>query len=877
MERAEVSAEVHFAQKLASNEKKIRDRAIKRLRLTENDVIKIWKGLHYCMWMQDKPLLQEELSQKISGLLQSFSSPEGALLFMKVFLETEAREWNGIDKLRLDKFMMMIRDMLHQSFTLLSNIGWPAPECRQFAEALALKVMLPGEPRLPDGLKLHLADIYIDELLKVSLDKMSSRKMVLLLRPFIDFLVYTSKTELAARVMQEVLVKALNTVSTVWRCTPISSLGGPDSHQDDEDGEREDEESDEKIDISGGGSDVGENIAVENLSNFVMDADLLLFLLFKLAKDPKVKAKNRAMVYKLVKKYPETYDNIVNTFASSSDACIRAKDDLDGGKGTLEDLTLFHNDGQGGDQHKQQKNKNEKRKKDKNNSRKEGEGFKESIHAISPVEIKPHSDSQDGKQLAKTSKKGKVGDQEKKEVLKEFPKPMKRKRDIEGATDCANNMQQSKFMKFTSEELGTQLMNSSLLTPKTKSKKKKKKSKTSKEQDVASSGSTACLSPNQSNLSDHQNTTKNVNKTDKNSNSQGAHSESPRRSSTDLLMSPVEMVIYPKKTSAAPKEKKEKGSSKKQRIASVELGDKMHLVSSSFGEPILSLQRQPSRSPSPSSSLQTSSSLAESLSSTPSAVGRKKSLKKGRKSASSPTSPVGRTDTAADSVGDSQAVSGFSTSGPKDSAEATDDCPCKNAKAAESEAAPEVKSVFSSIKEKYVDPLIKSMGASQSMENSRSESSMDWSVGASNVSAASDDGTEDTISSEQVSQTDPGPNRKKAKCQLKGDNGSMTPCGKKKVFFDLRKNRANKFQDYIKSLQRQPDSPHMPEKSPSNSILKSTSPRVASNTTGKKKYAKGNSQKSPKNKKNQKGGSRSPSPSPRKLKVVRSRSNFNVE
>ena len=76
--------------------------------------------------------------------------------------------------------------------------------------------------------------------------------------------------------MQEVLVKALNTVSTVRRCTPISSLGGPDSHQDDEDGEREDEEdmddeeSDEKIDISGGGSDVGENIAVENLSNFVV-------------------------------------------------------------------------------------------------------------------------------------------------------------------------------------------------------------------------------------------------------------------------------------------------------------------------------------------------------------------------------------------------------------------------------------------------------------------------------------------------------------------------------------------------------------------------------------------------------------------------------
>ena len=63
--------------------------------------------------------------------------------------------------------------MIHQSFTLLNNIGWPAQECRQFAEALALKVMLPGDPQLPDGLKLHLADIYVDELLKVPLDKVS--------------------------------------------------------------------------------------------------------------------------------------------------------------------------------------------------------------------------------------------------------------------------------------------------------------------------------------------------------------------------------------------------------------------------------------------------------------------------------------------------------------------------------------------------------------------------------------------------------------------------------------------------------------------------------------------------------------------------------
>lgn len=28
---------------------------------SEADFLKIWKGLHYCMWMQDKPLIQVRL------------------------------------------------------------------------------------------------------------------------------------------------------------------------------------------------------------------------------------------------------------------------------------------------------------------------------------------------------------------------------------------------------------------------------------------------------------------------------------------------------------------------------------------------------------------------------------------------------------------------------------------------------------------------------------------------------------------------------------------------------------------------------------------------------------------------------------------------
>ncbi len=66
----EVSVEVLFAQRLASNEPKIRDRHVKKLSkfleaksaaaaagkpgVQEEELLKLWKGLHYCFWMSDK-------------------------------------------------------------------------------------------------------------------------------------------------------------------------------------------------------------------------------------------------------------------------------------------------------------------------------------------------------------------------------------------------------------------------------------------------------------------------------------------------------------------------------------------------------------------------------------------------------------------------------------------------------------------------------------------------------------------------------------------------------------------------------------------------------------------------------------------------------
>uniref|UniRef100_A0A8C0GX62 Ribosomal RNA processing 1B n=1 Tax=Chelonoidis abingdonii TaxID=106734 RepID=A0A8C0GX62_CHEAB len=170
--------EIQFAQRLAANEKRSRDRAVKKLRgyislrtqspaggFSQEELLKIWKGLFYCMWMQDKPLLQEELASTISQLIHVVQNIEAQHLFIQTFWQTMNREWNGIDRLRLDKYYMLIRMVLRQSFEVLKRNGWDESLIEPFLHLLMKEVMHP-ESNAPNGIKFHFIDIFLEELAK---------------------------------------------------------------------------------------------------------------------------------------------------------------------------------------------------------------------------------------------------------------------------------------------------------------------------------------------------------------------------------------------------------------------------------------------------------------------------------------------------------------------------------------------------------------------------------------------------------------------------------------------------------------------------------------------------------------------------------------
>lgn len=63
------------------------------LEFTNNDFLRLWKGLYYCMWMSDKPLVQEELAEDLGSLIHCFPDAKVGVQFFRNFLETMCLEW----------------------------------------------------------------------------------------------------------------------------------------------------------------------------------------------------------------------------------------------------------------------------------------------------------------------------------------------------------------------------------------------------------------------------------------------------------------------------------------------------------------------------------------------------------------------------------------------------------------------------------------------------------------------------------------------------------------------------------------------------------------------------------------------------------------
>ena len=85
------------------------------------------------------------------------------------FWETICREWPNIDQWRMNKVLLLVRFFLREQFRLLFDRAVnDSADAKKVAMAQIITLeawpLSPRERKVPDGLRLHVLDVWVDEL-----------------------------------------------------------------------------------------------------------------------------------------------------------------------------------------------------------------------------------------------------------------------------------------------------------------------------------------------------------------------------------------------------------------------------------------------------------------------------------------------------------------------------------------------------------------------------------------------------------------------------------------------------------------------------------------------------------------------------------------
>ncbi|EXJ71278.1 uncharacterized protein A1O5_05084 [Cladophialophora psammophila CBS 110553] len=153
--------------------------------LTLTECLQIWRGFYVGLYMHDSryALSVQSLVAELAGTLRIMNEKDRESTadeldsqskswldtWTAAFWETVCREWSSIDQWRMNKVLLLVRFIVRELFNLtlgLVSTGEPASQHRIARQLQILEIwpLSPRERKVPDGMRLHVLDIWVEEL-----------------------------------------------------------------------------------------------------------------------------------------------------------------------------------------------------------------------------------------------------------------------------------------------------------------------------------------------------------------------------------------------------------------------------------------------------------------------------------------------------------------------------------------------------------------------------------------------------------------------------------------------------------------------------------------------------------------------------------------
>jgi ribosomal RNA-processing protein 1 len=123
------------------------------------------------------PISVQNLTATLADLTVSITTPASptavALPLTEAFWTTMAREWTSIDAHRMDKYLLFVRFVVRRVFAGIVQDATNKEDTEGKEDEVVQKRQIallenfplsPRERKVPDGLRYHILDIYVDEL-----------------------------------------------------------------------------------------------------------------------------------------------------------------------------------------------------------------------------------------------------------------------------------------------------------------------------------------------------------------------------------------------------------------------------------------------------------------------------------------------------------------------------------------------------------------------------------------------------------------------------------------------------------------------------------------------------------------------------------------